>query len=83
MALAQKHRRRYNEKQNSPNHKNGNLVKNRLLQPHLDNQRKLRILSQNPSIGFGVSGFFQYSFYRNIGWNMRARLFMDENPKPH
>jgi len=54
MALAQKHRRRHNKKQNKTNHENGNLVKNHPLQPHLDNQRKLRILSQNPSIGFGA-----------------------------
>jgi hypothetical protein len=46
MALAQKHRRRHNQKQNKTNHKNRNLVKNHLLQPHLDSQRKLRILSQ-------------------------------------
>jgi len=38
---------KYNEKQNSPNHKNGNLIKNHLPQPHLGDRRKLRILSQN------------------------------------
>jgi hypothetical protein len=31
---------------NKTNHKKGSLVKNNLLQPHLDNQRKLRILAK-------------------------------------
>lgn len=49
MAFAKKHCRRPNKKQNNKNHKNGNMGKNHLLQPHLDNQRKTQILSQNPN----------------------------------
>jgi hypothetical protein len=47
MALAQKHNGRYNKKQNSPNPKKRKSGQNHLLQPHMDNQRKPQILSQN------------------------------------
>jgi len=52
--------------QNSPNHKNGNLVKNHLLQPHLDNQRKLRILSQNRLIEIFIKMNVKNNFMKAV-----------------